>query len=314
MGPAQEIFEQLKNGGYFNHPDLVPEPPKITEEEMNRCRETDDFRPILFEWYRFVGRLCILLATMQRNSPAFRQVESQDYYVLIGLLNRCARLMLANIALSHEGAFGETTAVIDRCIFESAVKIIWLVNTSDNERFRRLVADGLKTELEFKARIEAEITARGGTALVIEKRMLTSIEKYIASSGMTAGEIADAKRLPDLASMIEAIWQDRMFYLVGQKLGSHHVHGTWVSLRMHYLQEANNGELGPRDHDCPTHVNQFVLTSALVLSAVEAFVSYTINEADEKGLLLRAIEAVRKEIEAINVEIVGNDFELGEDV
>ncbi len=304
------MFEQLKNAGYFNLPDLVPEPPKISDEEMNRCRETDEFRPILFEWYRFVGRLCVLFVTMDRNSPAYREVESQEYYVLIGLLNRCARLMLANIALSHEGAFGETTAIIDRCIFESAVKIIWLVKTNDEQRFRRLVADGLKTELEFSSRIDAEIKSRGGDALVIETRMLTSIEKYIASSGITAREIAEAKRLPDLASMIEAIWKDRLVYLVGQKLGSPHIHGTWVSLRMHYLQEGANGELGPRDHDCPTHVNQFVLTAALVLSAVEAFASYTVNEGDQKSLLFQFLETVRREMETINIEIVGSDFEL----
>src|SRR5437016_11665204 len=112
--------------------------------------------------------------------------------------------MLANVALSHQGVFGETTAIIDRCIFESAVKIIWLVNSQDKEKFRRFIADGLKTELELKDEIDSIIASRDGHQLVIEKRMLESIQRAIDSSGMSAQEIADTKKLPDLATMINA--------------------------------------------------------------------------------------------------------------
>jgi hypothetical protein len=70
--------------------------------------------------------------------------------------------MLSNVALSHEGKFGETTAIIDRCIFESAVKIIWLCQSASDEEFTRYLADGLKTELEFKKRIKRNIVANGG--------------------------------------------------------------------------------------------------------------------------------------------------------
>jgi hypothetical protein len=101
---------------------LVPDPPAFTDDEIRHCRETGDFRPILFEWYKFVGCLAILLAHIQRGSLAFRPITAGHYHVLIGLLHRCARLMLSNVALSHEGRFGETTAIVDRCIFESAIK------------------------------------------------------------------------------------------------------------------------------------------------------------------------------------------------
>lgn len=229
-------------------PDALPQPPKISEEDLRKCRESGDFRPVLFEWYKFCGSLCIFLAILRRDSPAIKQVPRQQYYVLVGLLNRCARLMLANIALSHKGLFGETTAIIDRCIFESAVKISWLCEGQDPERFRRLIADGLKTELEFKERIASNVASRGAT-LAIEARMLKSIANHIASSGLSEPEISQTKKLHDLGSMIDALGHDRLHYLVGQKMGSHHVHGTWPSLRMHYLEE-HEGELAPRDHDC----------------------------------------------------------------
>jgi hypothetical protein len=107
---------------------LLPDLPVFTDEQIRQCRETGDFRPVLFEWYKFVGSLAILLAHIQRQSLAFRPIPAGHYHVLIGLLHRCARLILSNVVLSHQGRFGETTAIIDRCIFESAVKLLWLLH------------------------------------------------------------------------------------------------------------------------------------------------------------------------------------------
>src|ERR1700730_14057532 len=105
---------------------VLPNPPSFSAEELRRCREGADYTPILFEWYKFVGSLCVVSAHILRTSPGYRPISVQHYHVLAGLMNRCARLMLSNVALSHEGRFGETTAIVDRCIFESGVKIIWL--------------------------------------------------------------------------------------------------------------------------------------------------------------------------------------------
>ena len=90
------------------HAEAVPNSPRISAEQLEECRKTGDFCPILFEWYKFTGALCNFFASIKRESVALRSVPAQDYYVLIGLLNRCSRLMLANVALSHEGVFGET--------------------------------------------------------------------------------------------------------------------------------------------------------------------------------------------------------------
>ena len=288
--------------------EAVPRPPKITEEQLRQCRESGDYCPVLFQWYQFCGSLCVFLAILRRDSPAIKRIAPIEYYVLVGLLNRCARLMLANVALSHEGLFGETTAIIDRCIFESAVKIRWLCESSDPERFRRFLGDGLKTELEFKSRIEASIQARGGERLVIEERMLKSIENHIASSGLSELEVASAKKLPDLASMIDSLGHDRLHYLVGQKMGSHHIHGTWPSLRLHYLEE-HEGELAPRDHDCPTHQNQYMFIPFVVLGAMKAYARYVLEEDDAQSLV-GLFDSVSKEIDKINKEAIGNDFEF----
>jgi hypothetical protein len=217
--------------------------------------------------------------------------------------------MLANVALSHGGLFGETTAIIDRCIFESAVKIAWLCAQGDDESFTRFIADGLKTELEFQKKVEENITNHGGTPLLIEARMLSSIHDYVSSASLSEAEILSAKKLPDLAAMIEALNRDRLLYIVGQKIGSHHVHGTWPSLLMHYLEQGEDGMLRPRDHDCPTHVNQYVFVPLIVLNAIDSFVRFVCPDPSHVKALSGLLESVREEIHRINSEVVGNDFE-----
>jgi len=297
----------------MSDPISIPSPPKISNDQLARCREAGDYRPVLFEWYKYVGLLCNFYASIRADSPALRSLPSLHYAALVGLLNRCSRLMLANVALSHEGLFGETTAIIDRCIFESAVKTMWLCIKQDDESFVRFIAGGLKTEVEFKDRIEQIISNRGGSPLAIESRMLNSVANYISSSGLTEQEIISAKKLPDLASMIEAIGHDRLLYIVGQKIGSHHVHGSWPSLRLHYLEE-HDGLLGPRDHDCPTHVNQYVFTPLFVLHAMRSFVEFICPKPGGAEVLSQLLDSVEEEIRTLNSEVVGSDFEQAEQI
>ncbi len=108
---------------------MLPEPPNITEKDLEKCRDTGDYRPVLFEWYKFVSGMSITFANLQRDSPALRNIPEIEYTILVGLINRIAKLMFSNIHLSFEGKFGETTAILDRCIFESCVISTWLCRT-----------------------------------------------------------------------------------------------------------------------------------------------------------------------------------------
>jgi len=289
---------------------MLPDPPQISEQDLQKCRDSGDYCPVLFEWYKFVGSLAVTLSCLQRESPALRNVPEQEYAILVGLVNRCSRLMLSNLALSHEGKFGETTAIIDRCIFESCIIIDWLCRSNDPDRFVRYVANGFKTELEIRQQIEENISARGGNILVIEKRMLDSIRRCISESGLNESLISSTKKLPDLASMIKDLGRPRNEYTVGQRIGSHHVHGTWVSLDLFYLERDKSGVLRPRCHPCETHANQYVYIPAVVLGALSSFVEYTFLDCEEKTIFLRLFEDTNLEISKINNELIGNDFSL----
>lgn len=158
--------------------DFLPDsPPAIPHELVEKCKQTGDFRPILFERYKYVFVLCNRAACLAADSPAFRSIPPVHYAVLTGLLNRCSRLMLANTRLSCTLRYGETTRLLDRSISESAVKVMWLCHKGDSESFHRYLTDGLKKDLLLKAQIEDNIRNRGGKTLPSEKRMLASIAK-----------------------------------------------------------------------------------------------------------------------------------------
>src|SRR6266511_4389085 len=85
---------------------LLPSPPEFSPELVERCEQSGDFRPLLFEWYKHVGVAALQLANIALDSPALRRVSPVQYAVLTGLLNRCSRLMLANMRLSCTRRYG----------------------------------------------------------------------------------------------------------------------------------------------------------------------------------------------------------------
>lgn len=268
----------------------MPNHPEFTEEQIEHCNETGDFIPVLFEWYKFVGELGVIVTHIMPESPAFKKIPEINYHIVMGLLNRCCRLMLSNITLSHQGNFGETTSIIDRCIFESAIKLQWLCTNSTQEKFNQFLAHGLKTELELKKWID-DAVVKAGEVKEIETRMLKSINKHIETSGLDEVQIKKLTKLPDISAIMKQIGYDRLMYIVAQKIGSHHVHGTWPSLFLHYLEErdieSTDSELPkfqPRGHDCSMHLNQYWFISLIMLDTMSVYVGYTLHDKDANEL------------------------------
>ena len=195
------------------HDDLFLPPPDPTEADWAEY-ELSGFEPLFFGWYKFTGSVLNVLSAIEPNSLAFRCSDPRHYYVLSGLMHRCVRLMLANVHLSHEGSFGETAAIVDRCLCESAIRIQWLCSKNSSDRILRFLGDSLRPELEFELEIRAKITERSGTVLPIEQRMLSSIENHIAAAGVTRDEIKQSKRLPNFSQMLDSLGFERLAMLL----------------------------------------------------------------------------------------------------
>ena len=269
--------------------------------------------PVLFEWYKFVASVGFVFANLVQDSPAVRNdITHRDYVVLTGLLNRCSRLMLANVALSHEGKFGESTSILDRCIFESCVILSWLLINTNDDRFDRCFASGFKTELELKDQIMQAVEERGGEHLSIEDRMLNSIDNHFVEVGFDDELVRATPGLPDMAAMLDFLGHQRLSYTVGQRIGSHFVHGTWVGLRMHYLQKQDDGTFQPTNNVEP-HVNQFVFIPFIVIDTIKDFITFIFQGVEEEQeAMIGMMDGIIEEIQNVNQEIVGADFHVAE--
>jgi hypothetical protein len=98
-------------------------------------------------------------------------------------------------------------------------------------------------------------------------------------------------------------------YVVGQRIGSHHIHGTWPSLLFHYLEKCEGeGELTfvPRGDDCETHINQYMYVSLIVLRAMAAYVRH-VMEPDEAKSFVELFESTEKEILTVYAAAIEDD-------
>jgi len=284
--------------------------PTFPAEVWDKCRKDNDFMPILFEWYKYIARICNILASVSRHSPAIRRMPALHYAILTGLLNRCSRLMLSNVRLSVTNKYGETTRLLDRSIIESAVIVQWLCHKDSDDCFQRYLAWSIKSDLRLKDHIQQSIAERGGDTFVIENRMLSSIHECIDSTGLSEKQVRQMKSLPDLWSMCRDVGLSEKFYIGTQRMGSHEVHGTWTSLRSNYLRQDEHGEYHLRDHDVRPHENQFMVVPLVILETLKRFFEYVVpNPTDREPVKSILVEATA-EIEKLIHEIVSPDFEF----
>lgn len=254
-------------------PFVLPPLPTFSKEKWAEAKRTKDYRPILFDLYGYVGLVTITCAEIHPSSADIRPIPELNRAVLTGLLCRCCRLMLASIKLSDEDRFGETLAILQRCIAESAFRVRWLCKKNDQTYFNRYIADGLKAEVALRDQITTNIKIRGGQIFPIEKRMLDSTGRMLEESGMTEEQVSSTKEMPKFNTICTDIDLGDL-YLVVQKLGSHSIHGNWSDILMYYVSKQEDGSFALQDHDAPPHANQYLYPSLFVLSATKDYLNY----------------------------------------
>jgi hypothetical protein len=138
--------------------------------------------------------------------------------------------------------------------------------------------------------------------------MLNSIQNHISAAQITEQQIKEAKRLPDLAAMIQTLGYDRLFYVVAQRIGSHHVHGTWPSLLFHYLDKvAEPHSFAPRAKSCDTHINQFMFIPMIMLRTLNSYIRCVLEECEDAEIFFGLFETAEKTILEIYFEATGTD-------
>lgn len=269
--------------------DVLPEVPKITDEQLEAARKSGRYESIAFEQYKFVAQLIAIVARIDKTSEGFKKIPSQQYHILMGLMNRCARLILSTMELSHEGKFGETSSIIFRCIFESGVKIIWFCSDGLQSKFDLYINDGLKPEIELLDTIKKNVTERNGAILGIEERMMDSVYYHIKTGETTESAVRLSKKMPDMATIVRDIGFDRIMYVANHRIGSHHVHGTWPSLLFSYLEKEGDGLIA-RGNNVSTRANEYIATSIIMTRTMSAYCDFMLETPMKEILINLCLE------------------------
>lgn len=279
--------------------DIFPPYPTFTKNEIERCKKDDDFIPILFEWYKYVGLTCNTVASIDYNSPAIIRISHVHYAVLVGLLNRCSRLMNSTLKLSKEGLFGETISILFRCIAESAIKVQYLCHKNSEEYFERYLSDGLKKDLILKDEVKESISKRGGEILKLDKIVLESIDNCIRSSKLSESKVRDARKFPNLYDICKDLDFSNFFYITIQRMGSHPIHGTWTDLINNYIEIDESGNYLLRDLNVPPSKNHYLVTCYLILHTLEVFIEKISTDKEPNKLFFRLFSEIREQLHEI---------------
>lgn len=252
----------------------------VTDAMMEECQQSGDWMPVAFVWLKHAGFLCALAARLDvYSSPAVERKLPVNYAVLIGQLNRCARLNLSCQRLICDGSFGETYQVLERCISETLFKFRYLIKKDDDEMFKRFICSGLQKDVEALEKIRENIANRNGTSLPIEDRMKASIERYLNQSCVTEAEVKSASPFPDYRSVLREFGHDQSYTFL-QSLPSQSIHGTWCSLFTSYLEYVHDGLFRPSDSSQDLSPGQLLSLAVLLFMGLIEFFDYILQDAD----------------------------------
>lgn len=288
----------------------LPELPTILDDDIQRCKENNNFMPIAFKWSKYCGIMSIRFASISLDSPSInREIDPLYITILQGLLNRCSRLLMSIMHLASAKKFDETIRIIFRCLIETIIKIEWLSLNKKSDAFIRYIADGLKSDLELKKLIETNINKRKNKILQIEDRMLKSIQKCIRHSGMKEDQIIETKKMPNFYTICIETGYDENAYISFQRMGSHSIHGTFTDLLFHYLEE-KNGVLSLKDNtDLPKE--SYLTNPCLFLTkALEKYSTYIFHDTELILELTTFLKEIRMQIFSYFQASKGSDFDF----
>lgn len=173
-------------------------------------------------------------------APPAGKAWNRHEAVLVGHLVRLYKLISALLDQTCQHR-RETSFIFARLAFECIVNLMFIIKNDRPEIVQSYVEHSLRHEKRLRDRIRANIAARGGEILPIEKRMLASIERSAKESGVNLDRIDPPKNWAgkNLFEKAQDVGLDEAY--LGAFAGpSHSVHGNWQDLLEYHL-EAEDG-------------------------------------------------------------------------
>jgi hypothetical protein len=208
---------------------------------------------------------------------------------------KISKFMLAVIQLSTGDDRGEIVLGLNRIIFESAISLEFLVRSREDKWFDQFVNFSLGPERELYDQIQANVAARHGEVLPIEKRLLDSISYICGASGMRIDQV-DRKHRDwgeNVRKRLEALGKGSLYATV-YRMPSHAVHGTWSDLFTGHLTYDEKAKVFQPATKW-TRVGSRLLApiAVLVLESVDPYVEAFFPASAERDLLRERIADLR---------------------
>jgi hypothetical protein len=274
----QEIFDEWIGSGV----DVKP---------IYDCKTLHESGGIAFELYKEAARVVAFAAHLLDDEAAANGGFARNQAICAGLMVKISKFMLGVIQLSTGDDRGEIVLALNRIILESAINLEFLVRSKDDKYFDQFVELSLGPEREIYDQIQANIAARNGDVLPIEKRLLDSINYTCAASGVKIDEVQRKHKDwgENLRQRLKALGKES-FYATVYRMPSHAVHGTWPDLFNGHLTYNEKTKLFEPDTKW-TRVGSRLLApiAVLVLEAIDPYLERFFPPSPQRDVLRERI-------------------------
>jgi hypothetical protein len=211
--------------------------PRVEINSIANEKNPEKVNAIAFELYKETLSIVSLAAHLFDSLAAENGGWSRNQAICAGLLVRIAKFMLVVTQLGATKNRADVVMALNRSIMESAINLEFLVGKTDDRFYEQFIASSLGPEGELYDLIQANVAARGGEVLPIERRMLASIDDLCKISGV---KIEDVNRRHGdwgggVRERLKCLDKEQL-YSTTMRVPSHAVHGTWVDLYKHHLK------------------------------------------------------------------------------
>lgn len=214
----------------------------IDSAALAECSTPDDFTSLSFELYKETGVVATVSASCYIGMAGDPHVMPRNQAICAGLLIRIAKFMTAIVVLTATQESREVAMALMRCVMDAAVTIRFLILKNDNAIYDEFVRRGLSPEGELYDLVQRNIAARGGESLPVERRLIKTINDLAIASALTIADIPRQHRDwgGGLRKRLIALGIEDT-YVGSQRVPSHAIHGTWVDLLIHHLEQTEAG-------------------------------------------------------------------------
>lgn len=248
------------------------------------------FSKIAFYLYKETVMISILSSELYESCNPDEAILSRKQAISAGLVARISKFMTSVLALlCDKKNHGEVIMALNRCITESAINLIFFCEKATEQDFDEFIKSSLKPERDTYIYINENIAKRGGE-LPIEKRMLNSINQLFESSGIkNFEELKSIPKRKNYKEIMEAVDMESVYPML-QGISSHSIHGTWVDIIKHHLEEVDSG-FKPKHDSIVPDARLLCPINAIVLSSVKSYINkYFPRDNEIIGVILSRID------------------------